>query len=197
MNGVLIEVDAKALGVILGVPAMGFDLYVREDKSLPSKAKLLELAQRLSQQPGLKHPQAVTKGDMQPLQLLFWFIIKNIILRGQGCNQADAMGQCLTDLMDRGEQINLPAFMITHIARITNTPRAHDLGYGFLLTKVFGHFRVELKKKVDAQVIDEVGRAPSWVVALISSGRVILAMNRVCKHLFRLFLIPLPVSLLP
>jgi len=158
VNEVLIEVDARALGVILGVPAMGFDLYVQEDKSLLGKAKLLELAQRLSQQPGLKHPQAVKKDDMQPLhQLILWFIIKNIILRGQGRNQADAMDQCLTDLMDRGEQINLLAFMITHIARITNTPRAHDLGYGFLLTRVFEHFGVELQKKVDAQVINEVG----------------------------------------
>ena len=63
VNGVHIEVDAQALGVILGVPATGFNLYVREDKSLLGKAKLLELAQRLSQQPGLKSPQAVKKGD--------------------------------------------------------------------------------------------------------------------------------------
>ena len=47
--------------------------------------------------------------------------------------------------------------MITHIARIANTPRAHDLGYGFLLTRVFEHFGIELRKKVDAQVIDAVG----------------------------------------
>jgi len=67
VNRVLIEVDARALGVLLGVPATGFDLYVREDKSLLSKAKLLELAQCLSQQPGLKSPQAVKKCDMQPL----------------------------------------------------------------------------------------------------------------------------------
>jgi len=46
----------------------------------------------LSQQPGLKSPQAVKKGDLQPLhQLIFWFVIKNIILRVQGRNQADAM----------------------------------------------------------------------------------------------------------
>jgi len=56
VKGVLIEVDARALGVILGVPAIGFDLYVREDKSLLGKARLLELAQHLSQQPGLKNP---------------------------------------------------------------------------------------------------------------------------------------------
>ena len=67
------------------------------------------------------------------------------------------MDQCLIDLMAKGEQINLPAFMITHIMRIATTPRAHDLGYGFLLTRVFEHFGVELRKRVDAQVIDEVG----------------------------------------
>jgi len=61
--------------------------------------------------------------------------------------------------MDRGEQINLQAFMITHIARIATSPRAHDLGYDFLLTKVFEHFGVELKKKVDAQVIDEISNS--------------------------------------
>jgi len=75
----------------------------------------------------------------------------------QGRNQANVMDQCLTNLMDRGEQINMPAFMINHIARIATTPRAHDLGYGFLLIRVFEHFGVELKKKVDAQVIDEIG----------------------------------------
>ena len=108
VNGVLIEVDARALRVILEVPVTGFDLYVREDKSLLGKARLLELAQHLSQQPGLKNPQAVKKDDMQPLhQLIFWFIINNIIPRAQERNQADAMDQCLIDLVDRGEQINL------------------------------------------------------------------------------------------
>jgi len=56
VNGMHIEVDARALGVILGVTASGFDLYVREDKSLLGKTKLLELAQRVGQQPGLKSP---------------------------------------------------------------------------------------------------------------------------------------------
>jgi len=59
--------------------------------------------------------------------------------------------------MFRGEQINLPAIMIKHIARIANTTREHDLGYGFLLTQVFEYFGVELQKRVEAQVIDEIG----------------------------------------
>ena len=122
----LIEVDGRALGVILGVPATGFDLYVRDDKSLLGKAKLLELAQHLSQQPRLKSPQAVKKRDMQPLhQLIFWFIIKNIIPHAEGRNQADAMDQCLTDLMNQVEQINLPAFMIKpHRVDCNNTQNA-------------------------------------------------------------------------
>jgi len=49
VNGVLIEVDSRALGVILGVPATEFALYVQENMSLLGKAKLLELAQHLSQ----------------------------------------------------------------------------------------------------------------------------------------------------
>jgi len=85
----------------------------------------------------------VKKGETAPLyQLLFWFIIKNIIPRGQGRNQIDAMDQCFTYPMDRDEQINLPAIMIKHIARTANTTQAHDLGYGFLLTSVFEHFGV-------------------------------------------------------
>ena len=67
------------------------------------------------------------------------------------------MDQALIDLMDRGEQINLPAFMINHIMRIATTTRAHDLGYGFLLTRVFEHFGVDLRKKADAGAVDEIG----------------------------------------
>ena len=89
--------------------------------------------------------------------MLFWFANKNIIPRGQGRNLADAMDQCFIDLMDRGEQINLPAIMIRHISRIANTSREHDLGYGFLLTLVFAHFGSSLQKKVGVQMIDEIG----------------------------------------
>jgi len=100
----------------------------------------------------------VKKGDITSLhQLLFWFIIKNVIPRGQGCNLADAMDQCFIDVMDREEQINLPAIMIRHIATIANTTREHDLGYGFFLTRDFKHFGVDLKKKVGVQTIDEIG----------------------------------------
>ena len=60
------------------------------------------------------------------------------------------MDQCFTDLMYKGKQINLPAIMIKHIARIADTTREYDLGYGFLPTQVFEFFGVELKKQVEA-----------------------------------------------
>ena len=48
VNGVKISFDARRLGEILGIPSVGFDLYVREDKTLLGREKLLELAQTLS-----------------------------------------------------------------------------------------------------------------------------------------------------
>jgi len=59
--------------------------------------------------------------------------------------------------MDKGEQINLPTIIIRHIARIANTTREHDLGYGFLLALVFEHFWVVLQNKIGVQMVDEVG----------------------------------------
>jgi len=114
------QFDATNLGDILGIPATGFDLYVREDKSLLGKARLLELAQKIGQQTGLQTPQSVKKDDMTSLhQLLFWFIIKNVIPRGQGQNFAYVMDQCFIDLMDKETQINLPSIMIRHIALLS------------------------------------------------------------------------------
>jgi len=69
---------------------------------------------------------------------------------------ADAMDQYFIDLIDREEHINLPAIMIRHIARIANTSRKHDLGYGFLLTPVFEHFGFKLQKKVGVQAIYDI-----------------------------------------
>jgi len=43
------------------------------------------------------------------------------------------MDICYTDMLDRGEQINLPTIMISHIGRITSTSKDHGMGYGSLL----------------------------------------------------------------
>jgi len=44
LEGRKIQFDAPKLGEILGVPATGFDVYVREDKSVLGQARLLELS---------------------------------------------------------------------------------------------------------------------------------------------------------
>lgn len=152
-----ISFDVEDLGVLLGVPTEGFRDYVREDKKVLSRDQLLALCRKIAQKPDLDIPRPVQKAEMVPLhRLLYWFVIKNIIPWGQGRNRADAMDLCLVDLLDTGSQINLPALMISHIARIANTSKDHDLGYGFLLCFVFEKLGVVLMKKVLAQVNDEI-----------------------------------------
>jgi len=56
VNGKSIKFNAISLGEILRIPTKGFRMYVREDKSVLTAARLLELAQKLSQQPSLKAP---------------------------------------------------------------------------------------------------------------------------------------------
>jgi len=138
IGGHKLRFDAADLGEMLGVLADGFTVYVREDKTMLGEQRLLKLTQRLAQDLIITRSRSVRKGEMLPLhRLLFWFVIKNVIPRGQGCNLADPMDMCLTDLLDWGEKINLPAIMIYYIARIANTSKDHDMRYGFLLTSVF------------------------------------------------------------
>jgi len=109
VNGKKLRYDAKKLDETLGVPAVSFDVYVCEDKSILGTTRLLELTPKLSQQTGLKTPQSIKKGDMTSIhRFLFWFIIKNFIPRGQGCNLANAMDQCFIDLLDRGNKSTFP-----------------------------------------------------------------------------------------
>ena len=75
-------------------------------------------------------------------------MIKNIVSRGQGRNLADPMDRCYTDLLDRDKQINLPAIMISHIRRIANTSKDHDMGHGVLLTSVFEKLGIPLQKRI-------------------------------------------------
>ena len=138
VNGHDLRFDAKKLGEMLGVPSDGFDMYVREDKSVLGDEQLWELTRKLTPKPHLTEFRSMRKGEMMSLhRLLFWFIIKNIIPWGQGCNLADPKDMCYTDMLDRGEQINLSAIMISCIGRISKTSKDHDMGYGFLRKLVF------------------------------------------------------------
>ena len=69
------------------------------------------------------------------------------------------MDMYYTDLLDRGEQINLPTIMISHIGRIAKTSKDHDMGYGFLLKSVFEKLEIPLQKRIGFQVSDEIGNS--------------------------------------
>ena len=157
VSGYEVRFDAREIGELLGVSSKGFDVYVREDKCVLGDEGLLELTQRLAQKPHLTMSWSVRRDEMVSLhRLLFWFVIKNIIPRGQGCNLADPMDLCYTDLLDQSQQINLPAIIISHIRRIANTTKDHDMRYGFLLTSVFEKLGIPLQKRVGFQVSDEI-----------------------------------------
>ena len=49
VNGHEVRFGAKKLGELLGVSSEGFDVYVREDKSILGEERLLALTQRLAQ----------------------------------------------------------------------------------------------------------------------------------------------------
>ena len=66
------------------------------------------------------------------------------------------MAMCYTDLLDRGERINLLVIMISHIGRIANITKVHDMGYWFLLMLVFGKLGIPLRKRVGLHVSDEI-----------------------------------------
>jgi len=72
VSGKKLRFNTQELGDILGIPSTSFGIYVREDKTVLGVEKLLQLTQRLSQQPSLKTPRSVKKGEMTPLhQLIF------------------------------------------------------------------------------------------------------------------------------
>ena len=48
VNGHEVRFDAKKLGELLGVSSEGFDVYMREGKSILSEERLLALTQRLA-----------------------------------------------------------------------------------------------------------------------------------------------------
>ena len=57
VGGKKIRFDAPELGETLVVPATGFDVYVREDKTVLGQARLLELFQKLINKQAYKHPK--------------------------------------------------------------------------------------------------------------------------------------------
>ena len=59
--------DAKKLGEMLGVPSDGFDVYVREDKSVLGDERFLKLTYKLALKPHLTESRSVRKGEMMPL----------------------------------------------------------------------------------------------------------------------------------
>ena len=57
-----LKFDAKKLGELLGVSYEGFNVHVREDKSILGEERLLQLTQKLAQKPHLTVSRPTRKG---------------------------------------------------------------------------------------------------------------------------------------
>ena len=80
VNGHEVQFDAKKLVELLVVSSEGFDVYVREDKSILGEERLLALTQRLAQKPHLTVSRSMRKGETMPLhRLFFWLVITNVV----------------------------------------------------------------------------------------------------------------------
>jgi len=68
VNGKKLRFNAMKLGEILGVPAVGFDVYVRKDKSVLGTAQLLELAQKLGHKQGVNEVNGTSEVNGKKLR---------------------------------------------------------------------------------------------------------------------------------
>ena len=67
VNGHEVWFDDRELGELLGVFSEGFDVYMRENKSVLGDKWLLELTRKLAQKPYLTEFRSMRKGEMIPL----------------------------------------------------------------------------------------------------------------------------------
>lgn len=73
------------------------------------------------------------KKEMSPShRLLFMFVMRCIIQRGEGRDEATSYDMAMMELLDREAEVNLPSLMIQYIERVVDPKqRPHSLPYGF------------------------------------------------------------------
>nr|XP_016440658.1 PREDICTED: uncharacterized protein LOC107766394 [Nicotiana tabacum] len=147
VKGVQLQLDAEKLGEILDIPSEGFDDYTRQRwlclDSLPTS---LEITKRFSDSKEMTEVRAVQKSEMRPEhKVVFEFLNKCLLPRQERRHTANYMDLVLMECLERGKQINWPAFIIKLLDRVINGSKAHVTPYGFILTTVLDRLNVPLK----------------------------------------------------
>ncbi|GAB2296819.1 hypothetical protein Dimus_038444 [Dionaea muscipula] len=159
VHGVTIEMTAKSLGKILGIPNKGYSRY---EKGIwePSKHCIpLRALQRFSTKENPELLKPVLVQDMQPFsRLLHLVVIKNLVPRAGKRSEAGFLDLALMEHLIKGKKVNLPKLMIQHISHAVNQAN-HGLPYGMCLTKVLKHFQVPLCAKEKNIKMDHFGES--------------------------------------
>ncbi|XP_059315619.1 uncharacterized protein LOC132066303 [Lycium ferocissimum] len=133
--------DEEQLGKIFGVPTDEANRLEEGDKATADfKLHIVKRGEQVI-------TETICKKQMKSqYQLLFEFVNKVMLPRiEKRC--ISKMYVVLMEILDGGHLISLPGIMLQHTIKVVDVKDGkHGLPYGFLLTKVFEHFKVPTGK---------------------------------------------------
>ncbi|XP_019224300.1 PREDICTED: uncharacterized protein LOC109205987, partial [Nicotiana attenuata] len=138
VNGVDMVMDSVLLGSVLGVPTEGLSSVRGACTQNFRNAILKDIA--------VQQGERVQKKALSPVyQLLFEMVNKVLLPRAERISITSHADLFLMEELDNFTTINLPGIIIEHMNKVADFKDGnHGLPYGFLLTKVFEHFKVPL-----------------------------------------------------
>ncbi|XP_019226717.1 PREDICTED: uncharacterized protein LOC109208132 [Nicotiana attenuata] len=138
VNGVDMVMDSSLLGSILSVPAEGV--------SSVQGACTQNFRNAILKDTSVQQGERVQNKALLPIyQLLFEMVNKVLLRRAERRSITSRADLFLMEALDDCTTINLPRIMIEHMNKVAGFKDGnHGLPYGFLLTKVFEHFKVPL-----------------------------------------------------
>uniref|UniRef100_A0A1U7XKX1 Uncharacterized protein LOC104235144 n=1 Tax=Nicotiana sylvestris TaxID=4096 RepID=A0A1U7XKX1_NICSY len=138
VKGVDMVMDSALLGSILGVPSEGI--------SSVHGACTQNFKNAILKDKAVQQGEQVRKKFILPVhQLLFEIVNKVLLPQAERRSITSRTYMFLMEALDNFTTINQPAIMIEHINKVAKLKDGnHGLPYGFLLTKVFEHFKVSL-----------------------------------------------------
>ncbi|XP_059302244.1 uncharacterized protein LOC132054216 [Lycium ferocissimum] len=142
VDAVEFTLNEELLGKILGVPIHGVSRLEEGDKATADfKLYLFKRGQHVT-------TETICKKQMKShYQLLFEFVNKVMLPRTEKRYISSKTDLVLMETLDGGHSISLPGIMLQHMIKVVDVKDGkHGLPYGFLLTKVFEHFKVPLGK---------------------------------------------------
>nr|XP_033513699.1 uncharacterized protein LOC117278344 [Nicotiana tomentosiformis] len=146
IGGFDMEFDVEELGLLLNIPSLGFDNYLKKKCPVIDNDVYtgIVVTKKFSQKFELDASHKVYKTDMTPFhKLLFQFVNSCILQRSESRHEATLLDMAMMEILDTGRPINLPSLMIQYMERAgdTSKPKHDDITlkqYGYEEIKARG-----------------------------------------------------------